>query len=190
MDRLYALVRVRGAKLRRRRLGYSPITIENVLLLFLSLSLSLSPCEHAALKLRRPHLNVLLCKAAILGVREPSAFCAPASHSKAILQSIRRREAIYRSRPLSILCCDRDFIGDCRQVRAVAVQLMEVVYGVKDNDWLVKLLRGMIAGPGAGDKQKKVIFRPHAFALKPSLASATSFRARRLRRPPTVQRAF
>ena len=41
MDRLYALVRVRGAKLRRRRLGYSPITIENVLLLFLSLSLSL-----------------------------------------------------------------------------------------------------------------------------------------------------
>lgn len=44
----------------------------------------------------------------------------------------------------------------CRQVRAVAVQLMEVVYGVKDNEWLVKLLRGMISGPGAGDKQKKV----------------------------------
>eukprot|EP00752_Nemacystus_decipiens_P012313 g10918.t1 len=42
-----------------------------------------------------------------------------------------------------------------RQIRAVAVQLMEVVYGVKDNDWLVKLLRGMISGPGAGDKQKK-----------------------------------
>lgn len=41
-------------------------------------------------------------------------------------------------------------------MRAVAVQLMEVVYGVKDNDWLVKLLRGMISGPGAGDKQKKV----------------------------------
>lgn len=33
---------------------------------------------------------------------------------------------------------------------------MEVVYGVKDNGWLVKLLRGMISGPGAGDKQKKV----------------------------------
>lgn len=44
----------------------------------------------------------------------------------------------------------------CCQVRAVAVQLMEVVYGVKDNEWLVKLLRGMISGPGAGDKQKKV----------------------------------
>lgn len=44
----------------------------------------------------------------------------------------------------------------CRQVRAVAVQLMEVVHGVKDNEWLVKLLRGMISGPGAGDKQKKV----------------------------------
>ena len=42
------------------------------------------------------------------------------------------------------------------QVRAVAVQLMEVVYGVKDNEWLVKLLRGMIFGPAGGDKQKKV----------------------------------
>ena len=41
-------------------------------------------------------------------------------------------------------------------MRAVAVQLMEVVYGVKDNDWLVKLLRGMIFGPAGGDKQKKV----------------------------------
>lgn len=38
----------------------------------------------------------------------------------------------------------------------MAVQLMEVVYGVKDNEWLVKLLRGMISGPGAADKQKKV----------------------------------
>ena len=97
---------------------------------------------------------------------------------------------LFTESTLVIFCCDRDFFGDCRQVRAVAVQLMEVVYGVKDNDWLVKLLRGMIAGPGAGDKQKKVIFRPHAFALKPSLASVTSFRARRLGRPPTVQRAF
>lgn len=44
-------------------------------------------------------------------------------------------------------------------MRAVAVQLMEVVYGVKDNEWLVKLLRGMISGPGAGDKQKKVPVR-------------------------------
>lgn len=42
------------------------------------------------------------------------------------------------------------------QVTAVAVQVMEVVHGVKDNDWLVKLLRGMICGPGAGNKQKKV----------------------------------
>ena len=44
----------------------------------------------------------------------------------------------------------------CVKVRAVAVQVMEVVYGVKDNDWLVKLLRGMIFGPAGGDKQKKV----------------------------------
>lgn len=42
------------------------------------------------------------------------------------------------------------------QVKAVAVQLMEVVYRVQDNSWLVKLLRGMIFGPGSGDKQKKV----------------------------------
>ena len=42
----------------------------------------------------------------------------------------------------------------------MAVQLMEVVYGVKDNGWLVKLLRGMISGPGAGDKQKKVWLLP------------------------------
>lgn len=33
---------------------------------------------------------------------------------------------------------------------------MEVVHGVKDKGWLVKLLRGMISGPGEGDKQKKV----------------------------------
>lgn len=33
---------------------------------------------------------------------------------------------------------------------------MEVVYRVQDNGWLVKLLRGMIFGPGSGDKQKKV----------------------------------
>lgn len=42
------------------------------------------------------------------------------------------------------------------QVKAVAVQLMEVVYRVQDNSWLVKLLRGMIFGPDSGDKQKKV----------------------------------
>lgn len=36
------------------------------------------------------------------------------------------------------------------------MQLMEVVYGVQDNDWLVKLLRGMMFGPDGGDKQKKV----------------------------------
>ena len=36
------------------------------------------------------------------------------------------------------------------------MQLMEVVHGVHDNGWLVKLLRGMIFGPGSSEKQKKV----------------------------------
>lgn len=40
----------------------------------------------------------------------------------------------------------------------MAVQLMEVVYGVHDNGWLVKLLRGMIFGTGTGEKHKKVEF--------------------------------
>lgn len=42
------------------------------------------------------------------------------------------------------------------KVEAVAVQLMEVVYGVHENGWLVKLLRGMIFGTGTGEKHKKV----------------------------------
>lgn len=33
---------------------------------------------------------------------------------------------------------------------------MEVVYGVQDNEWLVKLLRGMIFGAAGGEKDKKV----------------------------------
>lgn len=42
------------------------------------------------------------------------------------------------------------------KAEAVAVQLMEVVYGVHDNGWLVKLLRGMIFGTGTSEKHKKV----------------------------------
>ncbi|CAN0006597.1 unnamed protein product, partial [Phaeothamnion confervicola] len=40
-------------------------------------------------------------------------------------------------------------------LRASAVQLVEVVSGVGNTDWLVKLLEGLIFGPGEGDKARK-----------------------------------
>lgn len=49
----------------------------------------------------------------------------------------------------------RSTISDQARLEAVALQMVEVIAGLQNTDWLVQLLSGLLTAPGEGEMQKK-----------------------------------